>query len=201
MRIRRRSGRPAGSATPSSTSKELPRRSPRLSRHLHSHTTVFTCTTGRASSSPFPRMKLRPNRRHQGGSAPTAAFYLLFDLMGLPVLDTEQTWRVSIDGAVAGHIIHGVSPPCRCFLGGDFHNGTSWSCSGSRSRCGSVLAVGRAAALLLLSFVLLLFSCSRLRCCCTTSGSYRSCCFSTRSRCYCMTCSLLVRSLLERLLI
>ena len=95
-------------------------------------------------------MKLRPTRHHQGGSALTAAFYLLFDLTGLPVLDTEQTWRVSIDGAVTGHIIHGISPPCRCFLGGDFHNGISCSCSGSRSRCGSVLAVGRAAALLLL---------------------------------------------------
>ena len=126
-----------------------------------------------------------------------------FDLTGLPVLDTEQTWRVSIDGAVAGNFIHGVSPPCRCFIGGDFHNGTSCSCSGSCLRCGSVLAVGRAAALLLLSFMLLLCSCSRLCCCCccTTSGSYRSCCFSTRSQCYCMTCSLLVRSLLERLLI
>ena len=74
MRIRRRSHRPAGSATPSSTSKELPRRSPRLSCHLHSHTAVFTCTTGRASSSPFPRMKLRPNRRHQRGCTLIAAF-------------------------------------------------------------------------------------------------------------------------------
>ena len=168
------------------------------------HSAVLTCPTGTAAPSPIPPMKPRPTRRHQGGSALTAAFYLLFDLTGLLVLDTEQTWRASIDGAVAGHIIHGVSPPCRCFLGGDFHNGTSCSCSGSRSRCGSVLAVGRAAALLLLSFVLLLCSCSRLRsccCCCTTSGSYRSCCFSTRSRCYCTTCSLLVRSLLERLLI
>ena len=44
MRIRCRSGHPAGSATLSSTSKELPRRSPRLSHHLHSHTVVFTCT-------------------------------------------------------------------------------------------------------------------------------------------------------------
>ena len=204
MRIRCRSRRPAGSAAPSSTSKELPRRSPRLSRHLNPHSAVLTCPTGTAAPSPIPPMKPKPTRRHQGGSALTAAFYLLFDLMGLPVLDTEQTWRVSIDGAVAGHIIHGVSPPCRCFLGGDFHNGTSCSCSGSRSRCGSVLAVGHAAALLLLSFMLLLCSCSRLRCCCcccTTSGSYRSCCFSTRSRCYCMICSLLVRSLLERLLI
>ena len=203
MRIRCGSRRPAGSATASSTSKELPRCSPRLSRHLNPHSAVLTCPTGTAAPSPIPPMKPRPTRRHQGGSALTAAFYLLFDLTGLPVLDTEQTWRVSIDGAVAGHIIHGVSPPCRCFLGGDFHNGTSCSCSGSRSRCGSVLAIGRAAALLLLSFVLLLCSCSRLRCCCccTTSGSYRSCCFSTRSRCYCTTCSLLVRSLLERLLI
>ena len=119
------------------------------------------------------------------------------------MLDTGRTWRVSIDGAGAGHIIHGVSPPYRCFLGGKFHNGTSCSCSGSRSRCGSVLAIGHAAALLLLSFMLLLYSCSFLRYyyCCTTSGNYRSCCFSTRSRCYCTTCSLLVRSLLERLLI
>ena len=116
------------------------------------------------------------------------------------MLDTEQTWRVSIDGAVAGHIIHGDSPPCRRFLGRDFHNGTSCTYSGSHSRYGSVLAVGRAAALLLLSFVLLLYSCSRLRCCycCTTSGSYTSCCFSTRSRCCCTSCSLLVRSVLER---
>ena len=74
MRIRHRSHRPAGSATPSSTSKELPRRSPRLSRHLHSHTAVFTCTIGRASSSPFPRMKLWPNRRHQIGCTLIAAF-------------------------------------------------------------------------------------------------------------------------------
>src|SRR3954471_21184753 len=100
-------------------------------------------------------MKPRSTRHHQGGSALTAALYLLFDLTGLPVLDTEQTWHVSIDGAVTGHIIHGVSPPCRCFLGGDFHNGTSCSYSSSRSRCSSVLAVGRTAALLLLSFVLL----------------------------------------------
>ena len=203
MRIRCRSRCPAGSAAPSSTSKALPRCSPRLSRPLHAHITVLTCTTGTATPSRIPPMKQRTARRHQGGSALTAAFYLLFDLTGLPVLDTEQTWRVSIDGAVTGHIIHGVSPPCRCFLGGDFHNGTSCSCSGSRLRCGSVLVVGRAAALLLLSFVLLLCSCSRLRfcCCCTTSGSYRSCCFTTRSRCYYTTCSLLVRSLLECLLI
>ena len=74
MRIRHRSHGPAGSATPSSTSKELPRCSPHLSRHLHSHTTVFTYTTGRAASSPFPRMKLRPNRRHQRGCTLIAAF-------------------------------------------------------------------------------------------------------------------------------
>ena len=75
IRIRCRTHRPAGSATPSSTSKELPRCSPRLLHHLHSHTTVFTCTTGRAASSPFPRMKLRPNRRHQRGSTLINAFY------------------------------------------------------------------------------------------------------------------------------
>ena len=159
-------------------------------------------------------MKSRPTRCHQGGSALTAAFYLLFDLTGMPVLDTEQPWRVSIDGAVAGHFIHSVSPPFHCFLGGDFHASTSCSCSGSRSRCGSVLAincatalllllcvlllfsdivVGHAVASLLLLFVLLLWSCSRsCCCCCTTFGSYRSCCFSTRSWCYCTTCPLLV---------
>ena len=75
MRIRRRSRRPAGSATPSSTSKELPRCSPYLLCHLHSHTSIFTCTTGRASSSPFPQMKLRPNRLHQRGCTLIAAFY------------------------------------------------------------------------------------------------------------------------------
>ena len=75
MRIHRRSHRPASSATPSSTSKELPRCSPRLSRYLHSHTAVFTCTTGRASSSPFPRIKLWSNRRHQRGCTLIAAFY------------------------------------------------------------------------------------------------------------------------------
>ena len=74
MRIRHQSHRPAGSATPSSTSKELPQCSPRLSCHLHSHTTVFTCTTERASSSLFPRMKLRPNRRHQRGCTLIATF-------------------------------------------------------------------------------------------------------------------------------
>ena len=74
MRIHRRSRRPAGSATLSFTSKELPRCSPRLSCHLHSHTAVFTSTTRRASSSPFPRMKLRPNRRHQRGCTLITAF-------------------------------------------------------------------------------------------------------------------------------
>ena len=72
---------------------------------------VLTCPTGTTAPSPIPPMKPRPTRRHQRGSTLTAAFYLLIDLTGLPVLDTEQTWRVSIDGAVAGHIIHGVSPP------------------------------------------------------------------------------------------
>lgn len=169
MRIRRRSHRPAGSGAPSSTPKELPRRSPRLSRHLHPHSTVLTCPTGTAAPSPIPLMKPMPTRCHQGGSALTPAFYLLFDLTGLPMLDTEQPWRVSIDGAVSGHFIHGVSPPCRCFLAGDFHTGTSCCCSGSRSRycccCsgsrslyGPVHAVRRAATLLLLSFVLLLCS-------------------------------------------
>ena len=107
------------------------------------------------------------------------------------MLDTEQPWRVSIDGAVTSHFIDGVSPPCRCFLGGHF---VLLLCS--------AIAVGRAAAPLLLSFVLLLCSFSRsCYCCYTTFGSYRSCCFSTHSRFCCMTCSLLVRSLLERLLI
>ena len=45
MRIRCRSRRPAGSAAPSSTSKELPRRSPHLSRHLNPHTAVLTYPT------------------------------------------------------------------------------------------------------------------------------------------------------------
>ena len=94
MRIRCRSRRPAGSAARSSTSKKLPRCSPRLSRHLHPHSAVLTCPIGTASPSPIPPMKPRPTRRHQGGSALTAAFYLLFDLTGLPVLDTEQTWRL-----------------------------------------------------------------------------------------------------------
>ena len=156
MRIRSRSHRPAGLAAPSSTSKELPRCSPRLSRHLNPHSAVLTCPTRTATPSPIPPMKPRPTRRHQGGPALTVAFYLLFDLTGLPVLDTEQTWRVSIDGAVADHIIHGVSPPCRCFLGDDFHTNTSSCCSSSCLCCGSVLAIGHAAALLLLSFVLLL---------------------------------------------
>ena len=43
------------------------------------------------------------------------------------MLDTEQPWRVSIDGVVAGYFIHGISPPCCCFLGDDFHNDTSCS--------------------------------------------------------------------------
>ena len=74
IRIRHRSRRPAGSATPSSNSKELPRCSPHLSRHLHTHTNVFTCTTRRVASPLFPQMKLRPNRRHQRGCTLIAAF-------------------------------------------------------------------------------------------------------------------------------
>ena len=191
MRIRCRSRRPVGSAAPSSTSKELPRRSTCLSCHLNPHIAVLTCPTRTATTSPTPPMKPRPTRRHQGGFALTAAFYLLFDLTGLSVLDTEQPWRVSIDDAIAGHFIHGVSPSCRCFLGGHY---VLLLCS--------AITVGRAAAPLLLSFVLLLCSCSCSHCCCwTTSDSYRSCYFSTRSRfCY-TTCSVLVCSLLERLLI
>ena len=89
MRIHRRSRHPTGSAAPSSTSKELPRRSPRLSRHLNPHSAVLTCPTGTTTPSPIPPMKPTPTRRQQGGSSLTAAFYLLFDLTGLPVLDTE----------------------------------------------------------------------------------------------------------------
>ena len=103
-------------------------------------------------------MKPSPTRRHQGGSALTVVFYLGFDLTGVLVLDTEQTWHFSIDGAIAGHIIHGVSPPCRCFLGGDFHTGTSCSYSGSRSCCCCCSALAHDAALFLLSVALLHYS-------------------------------------------
>ena len=151
MRIRCRSRRPAGSAAPSSTSKELPRRSPRLSRHLIPHSAVLTCPTGTAAPSPIPPMKPRPTWCHQGGSALTAAFYLLFDLTGLLVLDTKKTWRVSIDGVVAGHIIHGVSPPCRC----------SSAETSTTALAAAALALARAAALFLLSIALLHCSCFR----------------------------------------
>ena len=110
MRIRCRSRRPAGSAAPSSTSKELPRRSPRLLRHLNPHNAVLTCPTGTATPSPIPPMKPRPTRHHQGGSALTAAFYLLFDLTGLPVLDTEQTWRLHRRYRRRPHHPRGLSP-------------------------------------------------------------------------------------------
>ena len=55
MRIRCRSRRPAGSAAPSSTSKELPRCLPRLSRHLNPHSAVLTCPTGTAAPHKFLR--------------------------------------------------------------------------------------------------------------------------------------------------
>ena len=67
MRIRRPSRRPAGLAAPFSTSKELLRRSPRLSRLLHQHNVALTCSTVTAASSPTPRTKPRPTRRHQRG--------------------------------------------------------------------------------------------------------------------------------------
>ena len=151
MRIRRRSGRPAGSATPSSTSKELPRRSPRLSRHLHSHTAVFTCTTGRASSSPSPWTKPMPTWRHQRGCTLIAAFSSSFDLTVLPALGHEPTRRSSIHGGVAGHFLHGVAPSAA----------TSTSVGAA-----AALALARAAALLLLSVPCLVCSCSR---CCSRS--------------------------------
>ena len=77
MRIRRPSRRPAGSAAPSSTSKELLRRSPRLSRLLHPHSAALTCSTGTAASSPTPRTKPRPTRRHQRGCTLIASHLLL----------------------------------------------------------------------------------------------------------------------------
>ena len=147
MRIRCRSRRPVRSAAPSSTSKELPRCSSRLSRYLNPHGAVLTCPTRTATPSPIPPMKLRPTRRHQGGSALTAAFYLLFDLTGLSVLDTEQPWWVSIDGAVAGHFIHVIASSAA----------TSCCCS----------------ALLLLSVAMLLRSCS-CSCCCSTLSLART---------------------------
>ena len=162
MRIRRRSHRPAGSATPSSTSKELPRCSPRLLRHLHSHTAVFTCTTGRASSSPFARMKLRPNRRHQRGCTLIAAFSSCFDLTVLPALGPELTRHGSIHGSVADHFLHGVAPSAA----------TSTSVGAA-----AALALARAAALLLLSVPCLVcsFYCS-CSCCCSRSCSCLRCC-------------------------
>src|SRR4051812_17020782 len=77
MRIRCPSHRPAGSAALSSTSKELLRRSPRLSRLLHPHSVALTYSTGTASSSPTPRTKPRPTRRHQRGCTLIASHLLL----------------------------------------------------------------------------------------------------------------------------
>src|SRR3989337_2749412 len=77
MRIRLPSRRPAGSTAPSSTSKELLRRSPRLSRLLHPHSTALTCSTGTATSSPTPRTKPRPTRHHQRGCTLIASHLLL----------------------------------------------------------------------------------------------------------------------------
>ena len=77
MRIRRPSCYPAGSAAPSSTSKELLQRSPRLSRLLHPHSAALTCSTGTATSSPTPRTKPRPTRRHQRGCTLIASHLLL----------------------------------------------------------------------------------------------------------------------------
>ena len=164
MRIRRRSHRPAGSATPSSTSKELPRHSPHLLCHLHCHNPVFTCTTGRASSSPFPRMKMRPNRRHQRGCTLIAAFSSRFDLTVLPALGPEPTRRGSIHGGVAGHFLHGVAPS---------------AAMSTSVGAAAALALARAAALLLLSVPYLVCtcycycSCSR---CCSRSCSCLRCC-------------------------
>ena len=76
MRTRRPSRRPAGSAAPSSTSKELLQRSPRLSRLLHPHSAALTCSTGTAASSPT-RTKPRPTRRHQRGCTLIASHLLL----------------------------------------------------------------------------------------------------------------------------
>ena len=77
MRIHRPSRRPAGSAAPSSTSKELLRRSPRLSRLLHTHSSALTCSNGTTTSSPTPRTKPRPTRRHQRGCTLIASHLLL----------------------------------------------------------------------------------------------------------------------------
>ena len=164
MRIRRRSRHPAGSATPSSTSKELPRRSPHLSRHLHSHTTIFTCTTRRAALSPIPRMKPRPNRRHQRGCTLIAAFSSRFDLTVLPALGPEPTRRGSIHGGVASHFLHGVGPS---------------TVRSTSVGAAAALALTRVAALLLLSvpclFCSCYCSCSCSRCCSRSCSCLRSC--------------------------
>ena len=64
MRIRCRSRRPTGSAAPSSTSKELPRRLPRLSRHLNPHSTGWTHFPGScpASAKQYAATRPRLNR-------------------------------------------------------------------------------------------------------------------------------------------
>ena len=100
-------------------------------------------------------MKARPTRRQQGGSALITPFYLLFDLTGLLVLDTEKTWRVFIDDAIASHIIHGVSP----------HVVASSAATSTMALAAAALALACAAALFLLSVALLHCSCFRSCCC------------------------------------
>ena len=128
---------------------------PRLSRHLNPHSTVLTCPTGTAAPSPIPPMKSRPTRRHQGGSALTAAFYLLFDLTGLPVLYTEQPWRVTIDDAIANHSSTMSLP----------HVVASSAATSTRALDPAAQALARAAALFLLLVALLHCSCFRLCSC------------------------------------
>ena len=67
------------------------------------------------------------------------------------MLDTEQTWHVSIDDAIAGHIIHGVSP----------HVVASSAATSTTALAVAAPALARAAALFLLSVVLLHCSCFR----------------------------------------
>src|SRR4051812_18014393 len=171
MRIRRPSRRPAGSAAPCSTSKELLRRSPRLSQLLRPHSAALTCSTGTAASSPTPRTKPKPTWRHQRGCTLIASHLLLNS--------TSRHRRCSVPhphgAATSKPAPRATSPrrlsPVRGPFGGGVHTSrTCCCCSGYLSvACAAAAApaVPRSLALLLLLRLTLARSLS-----CYCSGSY-----------------------------
>src|SRR4051812_39742954 len=158
MRIHRPSRCPAGSVAPSSTSKELLRRSPRLSGLLHPHSAALTCSTRTATSSLSPRTKQRPTRHHQRGCTLIASHLLLNSTSRHRWCSiSHPPWSGYLEAGAAGDIFKAALPQCEApsaaasIPAGSATAAPALARSLTRPAAAAALPLARAAALLRLS--------------------------------------------------